>query len=190
MHIQTSRFANKAFVSKEFSIVVAFFVSSTLHPLSMPFSLQPLVPNHAIVQVAHRAMFALPKETNLILAGKSEPHRFAVHAVSPFSARVVIAKALEITHEPISWLTPLQWIAKHESNDDPHAIAYQEVGGESACGLFQVLPSTFAAHAIPAMRDVWNPLDNAVAAIRYIAGRYKTPWAVPRVFCQSAYVGY
>ncbi|PWI55852.1 hypothetical protein BM613_13285 [Sulfoacidibacillus thermotolerans] len=190
MHIQTSRFANKAFGSKEFRIAFAFFATSTLHPMFMPFPPSPLVSNHAIVQVAHRPMVALPKETNLILAGKSRPHHFAVHVASPFRVRAVIAQALEMTHEPISWLSPLCWIAKHESNDHPHAIAYREVGDESACGLFQVLPTTFAAHALPAMQNIWNPLDNAVAAIRYIAGRYKTPWAVPHVFCKATYVGY
>ena len=29
------------------------------------------------------------------------------------------------------------------------------------------------------MRNNWNPVDNTVAAIRYIAGRYGTPQAIP-----------
>ncbi|MHB1627844.1 MAG: hypothetical protein ACYCVB_05630 [Bacilli bacterium] len=29
------------------------------------------------------------------------------------------------------------------------------------------------------MRNIWNPVDNTVAAIRYIVGRYGTPKAIP-----------
>jgi len=52
-------------------------------------------------------------------------------------------------------------------------------GNETACGLFQVLPTTFAVHALPGRTNIWNPVDNTVVAIWYIAGRYETPRAIP-----------
>ncbi|MHB1685637.1 MAG: hypothetical protein ACYCYO_22965 [Bacilli bacterium] len=30
-----------------------------------------------------------------------------------------------------------------------------------------------------ARTNIWNPVDNSVAAIRYIAGRYGTPQGIP-----------
>ena len=39
------------------------------------------------------------------------------------------------------------------------------------------------------MRNIWNPVDNTVAAIRYIASRYGTPQAIPGLE-SSSYAGY
>lgn len=109
----------------------------------------------------------------------------------PASAQAVraIERALRITHEPHSWMRPLEWLAFRESTYNPHAIAYEGVGGQSACGLFQVMPTTFSAHELPGLNNIWNPVDNAVAAIRYIAGRYGTPQAIPGLD-SSNYAGY
>ncbi|MHB1627267.1 MAG: transglycosylase SLT domain-containing protein [Bacilli bacterium] len=100
-----------------------------------------------------------------------------------------IAQALRITHEPHSWLRPLAWLAFHESAYNDRAVAWEDVGGQSACGLFQVLPTTFAAHSLPGFTNIWNPVDNAVAAVRYIAGRYGTPQAIPGLESPN-YAGY
>ena len=86
-------------------------------------------------------------------------------------------------------MRPLEWLAFHESAYNPHAIAYEGVGNETACGLFQVLPTTFAAHELPGRTNIWNPVDNTVAAIRYIAGRYGTPQSIPGLE-SSSYAGY
>ena len=100
-----------------------------------------------------------------------------------------IERALRITHEPHSWMRPLEWLAFHESAYNTHAVAYEGVGNETACGLFQVLPTTFATHALPGLNNIWNPVDNTVTAIRYIAGRYGTPQAIPGLE-SSRYAGY
>ena len=105
------------------------------------------------------------------------------------SVRCTMLRALRITHEPRSWLSPLLWMAWRESRDNPRAVAYESTAMGYAEGLMQMVPSTFEAHALPGMQDVWSPLDNSVAAIEYIRWRYGYPWAIPGLETQS-YSGY
>jgi hypothetical protein len=39
-------------------------------------------------------------------------------------------------------------------------------------GWFQTIGPTFASYALPGHGDIWNPVDNAIAAIRYMRARY------------------
>ena len=98
-------------------------------------------------------------------------------------------RAMRITHAPRSWLGPLLWIAWRESRDNPRAVAYESTAMGYAQGLMQMVPTTFAAYALPGMGNVWSPLDNAVASIRYIADRYGTPTNIPGIE-SSNYSGY
>jgi TP901 family phage tail tape measure protein len=41
--------------------------------------------------------------------------------------------------------------------------------------------NTFRAYMLPGHGDIWNPIDNAAAAIRYIQSRYKDPWNTPGI---------
>jgi SLT domain-containing protein len=87
---------------------------------------------------------------------------------------------------PQSWVGPLIQIAKHESSGNPNAVnsiglnpttgaIVRGVGGEHATGLMQTLPSTFKQYALPGHTNIYNPLDNMIAAIRYIKARYGDP---------------
>ncbi len=105
------------------------------------------------------------------------------------SVRCTMLRAMRITHAPRSWLGPLLWIAWRESRDNPHAVAYEDTAMGYAQGLMQMVPTTFAAYALPGMREVFNPLDNAAASIRYIRWRYGTPMNIPGIETQS-YGGY
>lgn len=105
------------------------------------------------------------------------------------SVRCTMLRALKITHAPHSWLSPLLWIAWRESRDNPRAVAYESTAMGYAEGLMQMVPSTFEAHALPGMQDVWSPLDNSVAAIEYIQWRYGNPMNIPGIETQS-YGGY
>jgi len=121
---------------------------------------------------------------------RAHKERRIAHKLSASAQAVrTIERALRITQEPHNWMRPLEWLAFHESAYNPRAIAYEGVGGESACGLFQVLPTTFTAHALPGRTNIWNPIDNTAAAIRYIASRYGTPQAIPGLE-SSSYAGY
>ena len=100
-----------------------------------------------------------------------------------------LVEALRLTREPMSWLSWLKLLASRESSDNPRAVGYESVAGAHAEGLMQMLPSTFVAHALPHRANIWNPVDNAVAAIRYIAGRYGSPARIPGL-ATGDYEGY
>lgn len=88
--------------------------------------------------------------------------------------------AISLTGVPASWLQPLLYIQQHENAaGDPSIQNPAAVNGEHATGLMQLLPSTFAANKLPGLDDITSPLDNAVAAIRYIQARYGDPWHTP-----------
>ena len=114
--------------------------------------------------------------------------RWPAH-LSNRQVKYVIRKALIITKEPLSWQKPLIWLAFRESTNRPLATAWEGVGNEYAEGLMQMLPTTFKEHALPKYTDIWDPFDNTVAAIRYVAGRYRSPWDIPAIFTAS-YQGY
>ena len=147
---------------------------------------EPLVPTHFVIQI----------ERSPIHAPIVKHHVTHRRKVVKLTIRQVIVRALKITHHPIAWVRPLTWLAWQESKDHAHAqdsiiVHNADFAGNSerASGLFQVLPSTFQAHALPHMKDIWNPLDNAVSAVRYIVGRYGTPTRIPGIE-SNQYRGY
>ena len=87
-------------------------------------------------------------------------------------------------------------IIQHESGGNPSAenkwdINWQE--GHPSIGLMQTIGPTFNAHALPGHGDIWNPVDNIIAGVRYAIGRYGSISNVPGVVDVHAgrgYVGY
>lgn len=100
-----------------------------------------------------------------------------------------IDSALAVTGKPLSWLNPLETLVGKESGGNPTAVNSIAVGGEHATGLLQMLPTTFAMYAMPGFNDILNPLDNAVASIRYISAMYGSPMSIPGL-SGGKYVGY
>jgi len=99
-----------------------------------------------------------------------------------------IKSAMAITGAPSSWLGPLETLVSKESGGNPNAVNPITVLGQHASGLFQTLPSTYAAHAlIPG--GVFNPIADAVAGIRYIMAEYGSPFNIPGLL-GGTYRGY
>lgn len=90
-------------------------------------------------------------------------------------ARAAITQALQMLGKPMSLLGPLMSIAKHESGFNPNAINLWDINarrGDPSIGLFQIIGSTFKRWMYPGHGNRRNPLDSALAAIRYMDGRY------------------
>lgn len=114
----------------------------------------------------------------------------------PGSLMSWIAAAMALTGVPGSWAGPLATIAMHESGGNPNAINNWDsnaAAGIPSQGLFQTIPPTFAAYSLPGHKNILNPIDNAIAGIRYIESRYGSVFNVPGIVSMSRggpYVGY
>ncbi|MHB1937065.1 MAG: transglycosylase SLT domain-containing protein [Acidobacteriaceae bacterium] len=80
------------------------------------------------------------------------------------------------------WGNIMSSLAMKESGGNPNAVNGQGVqyyannpsSIEHAMGLMQMMPSTFAANS-KGGGSIFNPLDNIMASMNYILGRYHTP---------------
>jgi tape measure domain-containing protein len=108
-----------------------------------------------------------------------------------------IAAAMTLTHVPGSWAGALATIAMHESGGNPNAQNNSDINaqrGDPSRGLFQTIMGTFMAYALPGYNtNIFDPIQNAAAAIRYIQARYGDVFHVPGIMALAAgrpYVGY
>ncbi|MEY8001210.1 transglycosylase SLT domain-containing protein [Clostridium sp. Mt-5] len=107
-----------------------------------------------------------------------------------------LTAAMMITGTPMGYLPFLENIAMNESTGNPLAINLWDSNakaGHPSKGLMQMIDSTFSAHALPGMDDIYNPIDNAVSAIRYMISQYGSIENVPGIRSQmngGGYVGY
>ncbi|KAA2260101.1 transglycosylase SLT domain-containing protein [Solihabitans fulvus] len=87
-------------------------------------------------------------------------------------------------------------IIQHESGGDPHAINNWDsnaAAGHPSKGLMQCIDSTFQAHKLAGHDDIWNPVDNIIAGVKYSVDRYGGLGNVPGVKALhggGSYVGY
>ncbi len=96
--------------------------------------------------------------------------------------RRLAEKALQITGQfSESNLTALLNQMQHESGGNPKAINNWDINaqrGTPSKGLMQVIDPTFRANALaPYDKDIYDPLSNMIAAIRYTLGRYGSLYA-------------
>ncbi|MDQ6838678.1 MAG: NlpC/P60 family protein [Actinomycetota bacterium] len=107
-----------------------------------------------------------------------------------------INNAIAATGVPASWAQGLSIIAQHESSGNPTAVNNTDINaqqGHPSEGLCQVIAPTFNSYALPGHTDILNPVDNTIAAIRYIQARYGSIDNVPGVRAVESggsYVGY
>jgi uncharacterized protein YukE len=87
-------------------------------------------------------------------------------------------------------------IIQHESAGNPHAENNWDsnaAAGHPSKGLMQTIDSTFNSYALPGHTDIWNPVDNIVAGVRYALSRYGSLDNVPGIVAVhngGSYVGY
>jgi hypothetical protein len=92
-----------------------------------------------------------------------------------------IAQAIALTGVPASWGPALARRARFESGGNPRAINLTDQNaraGHPSKGLMQTIDSTFNAYDLPGHGNIWNPVDNMAAAIRYILSRYGSIFAI------------
>ncbi|MEV7969728.1 WXG100 family type VII secretion target [Sphaerisporangium sp. NPDC088356] len=87
-------------------------------------------------------------------------------------------------------------IIQHESGGNPHAINNWDsnaAAGTPSKGLMQTIDPTFDRWSLSGHKDIYNPVDNIVAGVRYAIERYGSVSNVPGVVGSkngSGYIGY
>jgi hypothetical protein len=87
-------------------------------------------------------------------------------------------------------------VVQHESGANPHAYNGWDsnaAAGHPSEGIAQVIGPTFQAYALPGHHNIWNPVDNMIAAFRYAISRYGSMNTIPGVMAVrqgGSYLGY
>ena len=92
-------------------------------------------------------------------------------------ARRWIAAGLRLAGQPVNKnsIDILLGRAQQESGLNPRAINLWDSNakkGTPSKGFLQTIDSTFNAYKVKGHNDIWNPVDNTAAAIRYMLARY------------------
>lgn len=87
-------------------------------------------------------------------------------------------------------------VVEHESGGNPGAYNGWDsnaAAGHPSEGIAQVIGPTFQAYALPGHHNIWNPVDNMIAAFRYAISRYGSMNNIPGVVSVrqgGSYMGY
>jgi hypothetical protein len=71
--------------------------------------------------------------------------------------------------------TDIRLIILHESGGNPNALNRWDANaanGTPSEGLMQIISPTFRNYALPGHGNIWNPVDNIIAGVRYIVANY------------------
>ncbi|SEM05711.1 transglycosylase SLT domain-containing protein [Nonomuraea pusilla] len=109
-----------------------------------------------------------------------------------------IEEAIAILQEngvPAAKMNPndIWLIIQHESGGNPHAINLWDVNataGHPSKGLMQTIDPVFDAHALDGHRNIYHPIDNIIAGVRYAIDLYGSVSAVPGVVSTKTGSGY
>ncbi|MEV1168942.1 transglycosylase SLT domain-containing protein [Nonomuraea sp. NPDC049784] len=84
-------------------------------------------------------------------------------------------------------------IIKHESGGNPNAINNWDSNaakGTPSKGLMQTIDPTFNSYSLDGHKNIYNPVDNIIAGVRYAISRYGSVSNVPGVVNTKRGVGY
>ena len=160
-----------------------------------PASRSAIAPFH-VMDVLTAAAERQRTHGDLISLGAGQPS-----SPPPGNVQQWIQEAIQILEQngvPASELNAndIWTIIQHESGGNPNSINNWDSNaqaGHPSKGLMQTIDSTFSAHALPGHGNIYNPVDNIIAGVRYALGRYGSIENVPgirAVHSGGAYVGY
>jgi cell wall-associated NlpC family hydrolase/SLT domain-containing protein len=81
----------------------------------------------------------------------------------------------------------------HESGGNPRAINLTDSNakaGHPSKGIMQTIDSTFNHYSIKGHKDIWNPVDNIIAGVRYADSRYGSLGNTPGIKSMNNGGGY
>jgi hypothetical protein len=87
----------------------------------------------------------------------------------------------------------IRLIIVHESGGNPYAVNGWDSnasGGTPSKGLMQIITPTFNAWALPGYGNIYNPVDNIIAGVRYIIADYGSVHQAPGIVSLSLGDGY
>lgn len=87
-----------------------------------------------------------------------------------------IRQAIKLTpHTGMALAPGIRNMIMHESGGRPNAINNWDsnaAAGTPSIGLMQTIAPTFNAYALKGHRNIYNPVDNIIAGLRYALSRY------------------
>ncbi len=104
-------------------------------------------------------------------ANKS-PHQRQVEGWIREAITILAANGTSIDEDSVD---EIYLIIQKESGGNPNAINNWDSNaakGTPSKGLMQCIDSTFNAHKLPGHNDIYNPVDNIIAGVRYTYDRY------------------
>jgi TP901 family phage tail tape measure protein len=105
-----------------------------------------------------------------------------------------IMQAIGLAAVPASWAGPLHTLIMRESGGNPRSINLWDsnaMRGDPSRGLMQTIGSTFEHYRLRSLPDdIYNPVANIVAGIRYIESRYGTIFKVQQANANLPPKGY
>jgi SLT domain-containing protein/cell wall-associated NlpC family hydrolase len=118
----------------------------------------------------------------------------AAGALPSGSLKTWIKSALGILHQDTaSNERYVNTMAMHESGGNPRAQNNWDSNakaGHPSKGILQTIDSTFNAYSIKGHKNIWNPVDNIIAGVRYADSRYGSLANVPGIKSMSNGGGY
>lgn len=107
-----------------------------------------------------------------------------------------ISAAMALTGVPSNWFGALSSIIQHESGGDPNSINLWDSNakaGHPSKGLMQLIDENMSQYHLPGMTNIYDPVSNIAAGIKYIEARYGNIFNVPGIRSIASggnYVGY
>jgi SLT domain-containing protein/cell wall-associated NlpC family hydrolase len=118
----------------------------------------------------------------------------AAGALPSGSLKTWIKSALGILHkDTASNERYVNTMAMHESGGNPRAQNNWDSNakaGHPSKGILQTIDSTFNAYSLAGHKNIWNPVDNIIAGVRYADSRYGSLANVPGIKSMSNGGGY